>query len=270
MGNFFLPIQAVSSDALGVICPQSSRVCRRRPRPKTQQTRGLRPRVAYYGYRYYDPQTGRWPSRDPIEEKGGVNLYGMVRNNPIRYVDRLGLEKWLCIMSNVCEKNGAGDTDGHAALVLVDTDTGKTTTYSLWPDSHPNIQRGGLDNGKGSDVRENFPGDAPAGYKYKHCKKLTDDQAKKLVENAKEHREWCYTDNCSSFASDTFGDVTGTDVDADDWAGFESPGELGDSINSANGGSNSNEGSIPGGTPTNPSGGATNPGPAGPPGSSRK
>ena len=86
----------------------------------------------------------------------------------------------------------------------------------------------------------------------------------------KEHREWCYTDNCSSFASDTFGDVTGTDVDADDWAGFESPGELGDSINSANGGSNSNEGSIPGGTPTNPSGGATNPGPAGPPGSSRK
>ncbi|MEI7957239.1 MAG: RHS repeat-associated core domain-containing protein, partial [Verrucomicrobiota bacterium] len=30
----------------------------------------------YYGYRYYDPLTGRWPSRDPIGEKGGVNLYG--------------------------------------------------------------------------------------------------------------------------------------------------------------------------------------------------
>jgi len=24
----------------------------------------------YYGYRYYDPVIGRWPSRDPIEEKG--------------------------------------------------------------------------------------------------------------------------------------------------------------------------------------------------------
>jgi len=24
----------------------------------------------YYGYRYYDPQTGRWPSRDPLEEYG--------------------------------------------------------------------------------------------------------------------------------------------------------------------------------------------------------
>jgi len=25
----------------------------------------------YYGYRYYDPATGRWPSRDPIGEMGG-------------------------------------------------------------------------------------------------------------------------------------------------------------------------------------------------------
>jgi RHS repeat-associated protein len=47
-------------------------------------------RVAYYGYRYYDPVTGRWPSRDPIAERGGVNLYGMVRNNPIGRIDRLG------------------------------------------------------------------------------------------------------------------------------------------------------------------------------------
>jgi hypothetical protein len=48
--------------------------------------------VAYYGYRYYDPQTGRWPSRDPIEEEGGVNLYGFVGNIPINHVDFLGLE----------------------------------------------------------------------------------------------------------------------------------------------------------------------------------
>jgi hypothetical protein len=26
----------------------------------------------YYGYRYYDPKDGRWPSRDPIEERGGL------------------------------------------------------------------------------------------------------------------------------------------------------------------------------------------------------
>ena len=44
----------------------------------------------YYGYRYYDPKTGRWPSRDPIEEKGGVNLYAFVGNNSVSRWDRLG------------------------------------------------------------------------------------------------------------------------------------------------------------------------------------
>ena len=47
--------------------------------------------LLYYGYRYYDPSTGRWNSRDPIEEKGGVNLYTFVQNIPTRYVDVLGL-----------------------------------------------------------------------------------------------------------------------------------------------------------------------------------
>ena len=46
--------------------------------------------VADYLYRYYDPLTGRWLSRDPIAEKGGANLYGMCYNNPLAYVDRLG------------------------------------------------------------------------------------------------------------------------------------------------------------------------------------
>jgi RHS repeat-associated protein len=46
----------------------------------------------YYGYRYYDPVTGRWPSRDPIEEDGGVNMYGFVRNHGIGQVDYLGLD----------------------------------------------------------------------------------------------------------------------------------------------------------------------------------
>ena len=45
----------------------------------------------YYGYRYYDPDTGRWPSRDPIEERGAVNLYGIVGNNGINSIDTLGL-----------------------------------------------------------------------------------------------------------------------------------------------------------------------------------
>jgi RHS repeat-associated protein len=52
-----------------------------------------RPGVAYYAYRYYDPVTGRWPSRDPIAEKGGWNLYGFVGNDGVRKWDLFGLKK---------------------------------------------------------------------------------------------------------------------------------------------------------------------------------
>jgi RHS repeat-associated protein len=45
----------------------------------------------YYGYRYYDPVTGRWPSRDPMEESGGLNLYGFVGNAGLADLDMLGL-----------------------------------------------------------------------------------------------------------------------------------------------------------------------------------
>jgi RHS repeat-associated protein len=44
-----------------------------------------------YGYRSYHPQLGRWISRDPIEENGGLNLYGMVGNNAVMNWDHLGL-----------------------------------------------------------------------------------------------------------------------------------------------------------------------------------
>ena len=45
-----------------------------------------------YGYRFYHPALGRWPSRDPIGENGGVNLYGYTGNRPISHIDILGLK----------------------------------------------------------------------------------------------------------------------------------------------------------------------------------
>jgi hypothetical protein len=48
--------------------------------------------VRFYGFRYYDPETGRWPNRDPIEEDGGINLYGFVGNNGLNWIDLLGME----------------------------------------------------------------------------------------------------------------------------------------------------------------------------------
>jgi len=45
-----------------------------------------------FGYRDYDPETGRWTARDPIGFDGGdPNLYGYVLGDPISWVDLQGL-----------------------------------------------------------------------------------------------------------------------------------------------------------------------------------
>ena len=54
--------------------------------------------LVYYNYRYYNPQLGRWLSRDPIEERGGINLYNNF-NDMVSVFDRLGLSNYLDPMS---------------------------------------------------------------------------------------------------------------------------------------------------------------------------
>jgi RHS repeat-associated protein len=46
------------------------------------------------GHRYYSPEISRWLSRDPIEEEGGLNLYGFVANCTQGQIDPLGTIKW--------------------------------------------------------------------------------------------------------------------------------------------------------------------------------
>ena len=50
--------------------------------------------VTDYTYRHYDPVTGRWPSSDPIQEQGGINLYAFVGNDGVNGWDYLGLAGW--------------------------------------------------------------------------------------------------------------------------------------------------------------------------------
>ena len=45
----------------------------------------------YYNYRYYSLILGRWLTKDPIEEKDGINLYLIAWNNTIAQWDITGL-----------------------------------------------------------------------------------------------------------------------------------------------------------------------------------
>ena len=45
----------------------------------------------YFGRRYYDPETSRWISPDPLGFDGGPNLYAYVLNSPLTHIDLYGL-----------------------------------------------------------------------------------------------------------------------------------------------------------------------------------
>jgi RHS repeat-associated protein len=47
--------------------------------------------IDYYRARYYNPNTGRFLSEDPIGFAGGTNLYAYANENPLRFADPLGL-----------------------------------------------------------------------------------------------------------------------------------------------------------------------------------
>ncbi|MHC8286436.1 RHS repeat-associated core domain-containing protein [Pseudomonas sp. XS1P51] len=44
----------------------------------------------YYGFRYYAPWLQRWINPDPAGYVDGMNLFSMVNNNPVTYIDMLG------------------------------------------------------------------------------------------------------------------------------------------------------------------------------------
>lgn len=75
---------------------------------------------------FYNPETGRFLSRDPIEERGGENLYGFVRNDGVNKWDLLGLKLKQGDQITVKCHTTAGFGGDEAGIITVDeySDTG--------------------------------------------------------------------------------------------------------------------------------------------------
>ncbi len=69
----------------------------------------------YNGARYYDPEIGRFISSDPTGLEDGVNIYGYVAANPIRYFDPDGQAAQAAIL---CFIPGIGQVSCAAAAVF--------------------------------------------------------------------------------------------------------------------------------------------------------
>jgi len=59
-------------------------------------------------YRALDPRSGRWLNRDPLGERGGLNLYAYVGNDPINAVDPFGLVLFGWLVGGEVEAGSAG------------------------------------------------------------------------------------------------------------------------------------------------------------------
>jgi RHS repeat-associated protein len=83
----------------------------------------------YYGYRFYAPNLQRWVNRDPIQESGGINLYGFVGNRPVYGVDSFGFE--ITSYQEVCGAVFDENWNPQNRIAPIDYMEGDTTTEKI-------------------------------------------------------------------------------------------------------------------------------------------
>ncbi len=112
----------------------------------------------YYGYRYYSPGTGRWTGRDPIEESGGLNLYGFAYNNPLCFSDYLGREGYWSDVGTTLQGMGQGAWNVGGGILSFGRDMGLglvTLPVLVMPDTWvPKCVCDGLSSHKGNPLTQ--------------------------------------------------------------------------------------------------------------------
>jgi RHS repeat-associated protein len=72
--------------------------------------------LVYYGRRYYDTKNGRFINKDPIDEAGGLNLYGFCGNNAVNRWDLLGLSWYVEFTGEGTYKSFSTDSNGNTGV----------------------------------------------------------------------------------------------------------------------------------------------------------
>ena len=125
------------------------------PKRFTGKERDEETGLDYFGARYYGSKPGRFTSPDPIshpaQSRAGLgaylsepqrwNRYAYATNNPLRYVDPNGLEKFLVVYvqqprpgsSDSWAMSGGSVDVGHTFIGLKDTDTGGEVRAGFYP-----------------------------------------------------------------------------------------------------------------------------------------
>jgi RHS repeat-associated protein len=93
----------------------------------------------YYGYRYYNPSTGKWAGRDPAGElQGGPNLYGFDSNDSLNHIDYIGQYEIdfhffviYYLLRAKCWSASSAYAIAHASQAVDDDENTKPTTLGM-------------------------------------------------------------------------------------------------------------------------------------------
>ena len=183
--------------------------------------------------RYYNPETGKFISRDPVRQSDQVNLYTYVRNSPLMFTDRDGRKAKAATVTIYAERENWWLIQGHAWIEL--RIWKEVHTASLWPDAKDKSWNIVIFNWIQSDLDIH-----KKDTQYKNYSKIsmvlsqekTDILIKFVDESIANKTKWTLDYPCSAWASDAWNLVSENDLEDRNlfWFWISNPNTLSDSI----------------------------------------